>query len=129
MTITSAKELAAKAADEIERRGWYDGDLTNNDSDPAGCKVCVLGATGAAYFGDPRCGYGYLVDEQGWAQVGQVAEYVDLLDEIATSVTPEDYRRCTPTSRLYSWNDSYVSDQPDPQQYVIDELRRFAGAA
>jgi len=47
------REVAAKAADEIERRGWTRGTLGSNRSDPENCQVCALGAVNAVVYGNP----------------------------------------------------------------------------
>lgn len=49
-------ELLRKAADEIRRRGWYQGGYGSDISEEGfgSCKVCSLGAVNAAsYNGDP----------------------------------------------------------------------------
>lgn len=52
-------ELLRKAADEIRRRGWYQGDYGSDLSDEGAftCAVCALGAVNAAaHNGDPWSG-------------------------------------------------------------------------
>lgn len=47
--------LAAKAADEVERRGLFKGDLGSSRLPPEAddCSVCALGALNAASTGNP----------------------------------------------------------------------------
>lgn len=50
-------EVLRKAADEIRRRGWYQGDYGSDETSYRSCKVCALGAVNAAFFdGDPFVG-------------------------------------------------------------------------
>jgi hypothetical protein len=60
--VTAAAEAVAwaevarllnTAADELERRGWCQGDFGDDGSDPDGCRVCLDGALYAATTGSP----------------------------------------------------------------------------
>lgn len=117
----NSKELAAKAADEIERRGWFKGDLAEDYENLDNCAVCVLGATGAVYYGTPIAGYNSLD-----------REYLTALDAIANGlgVLPidEDYDPVAPVTRMWTWNDREATHAKDPQQYVVRELRRYANS-
>lgn len=42
-----------KAAAEIQRRGWHQGDYGSDRNDPENCSVCALGAVRAALTGSP----------------------------------------------------------------------------
>lgn len=55
-------ELLRKAADEIRRRGWHQGEYGDNLLDPKGCRVCSLGAIRAAGSGTP------------WGEVNQATQ-------------------------------------------------------
>lgn len=46
-------ELLRKAADEIRRRGWHQGDYGWSRMDPENCGVCSIGAIRAASSGTP----------------------------------------------------------------------------
>lgn len=46
-------ELLRKAADEIRRRGWHQGDYGSDYSVPESCAVCSYGALYAARNGNP----------------------------------------------------------------------------
>lgn len=48
-----ASELLRKAADEIRRRGWHQGDYGSDYSVPETCAVCSVGAISAATSGSP----------------------------------------------------------------------------
>lgn len=47
------KQLAARSAAEMQRRGYYNGDLGSDRNNPDNCRVCALGAMNAAITGNP----------------------------------------------------------------------------
>lgn len=118
--ITDSKELAAKAADELERRGWMAGGLTDDSSDLAACSVCLIGAIGAAYFGDPLLGYGTgRYDNEPLDEA-----YHDLLDEIAEGIGASVIADMP--LRLTTFNDRYVVREKDPTAFLVNKLREYA---
>ncbi len=46
-------EVLRKAADEIRRRGWYQGAYGDKLSQPNTCRVCAIGALNVAAGADP----------------------------------------------------------------------------
>lgn len=115
MTITDSRELAAKAADELERRGYHLLNLVARGSDPSDSAVCLLGALGAAYFGDPWLGYG-----------DGHANYLALVREIANGVDAPHCGMTTETRMIYL--NSHADHNRDPAAFLVNKLREYAAA-
>lgn len=120
-------ELAAKTADEIERRGLRTGGLARvgvaakhltihcedgstrgyvADEDVADCQVCTLGGMGAAFYGNPT--KGYWEDQNGYDTfVISIANRLILLGECASRKTPVISAYDAQTV-IYGWNDRVV---------------------
>ena len=95
-------EILRKAADEIRRRGWYQGANGSSDRDRENCPVCAMGAIRATLSGgDP------------WGRVDFRWESL-LVDAVAVAATASD--------SLHGWND-------DPERTVEEVLDAFERAA
>lgn len=100
-------EILRRAADEIRRRGWYQGEFapreTVNFDD---CPVCAWGAINAVQNGDPR--EWYVKDGPAYESVA--------LHVLAATVGGSKYYS------VPSWND-------DPERTVEEVLDAFERAA
>lgn len=131
-TLTNA-QLAAKTADEIQKRGLTHGELVAeldwNDGSPPRedqlqiCKVCSIGGMAAAYYGDPTKGY----DEDGNG-------YDSFANAVATRLLPK-WRGSgyydTPMEVIYSWNDGraktdFAEDPTKTTAEVVAFFRQLA---
>jgi hypothetical protein len=146
--IPTAKELAARMADEIERRGLISSRLFRL-SDETMIRVIddrkLYDQTGAAFYGDPRCGY-----DTGWPSPrlsslfrSRGARYEQLLGQLADGLglerADEDGGKLDPRARLWRWNDNQLTslmeespDDDDVAKVARDEavaaLRKYANA-
>lgn len=96
-------EILRKAADEIRRRGWHQGDYAADYVDLENCSVCALGALAAVEFGTPVP-----------PQIAPPAPYVRSAIWALEDVTDEAY--------IDKWND-------DPERTVDEVLAKFEEAA
>ena len=121
-------ELALKTLEVLDERGWSTGSLIDDDwvyasaydvpfnerhseffdedgnlrpEKAAECKVCVLGAAGEAFYGDPRRGY-------STAKYAD-PEYVAFVETLANKVDPY-HRLVDRDAAVYGFNDSAGED-------------------
>ena len=99
-------EVLRKAADEIRRRGWYQGEFAPIEADDDSCPVCAWGAINVAHSGDPR----------NWYVEGAPGEESPALQVLAIAATGDAFRS------VPSWND-------DPERTVEEVLDAFERAA
>jgi hypothetical protein len=98
-------EVLRKAADEIRRRGWHQGDYGSDGVLYQSCSVCALGAINAVlYNGDPFDGL--------LTQNSDRHRAVRMLEEIVGG-------------RVHDWNDEGVSTVEE----VLEKFEEAARAA
>lgn len=98
-------EVLRKAADEIRRRGWCQGEFMPPDANPDDCPVCAWGAVNVAENDDPREWY----VKDGPGEESAALEYLQK--------AYRDEFRSVP-----AWND-------DPERTVEEVLDAFTRAA
>ncbi len=103
-----ASELAAKAASEMERRGYHSGDMGSDVTDPGGCKVCVVGAIFAAGNGNPFSSSDFSYDS--WLSFDTV------LDEL---------RKVTFHEAVTGWSDE-MKGYPNAARKIAATLRNVS---
>jgi len=114
------REVAAKAADEIERRGWTRGTLGSNRSDPENYKVCALGAVNAVVYGNPfgeMDAWGYRVDG-----------YSTFIDFPELAPIAESFGANRDSSVFVQYVHLYNDIRAESAQDVIDKLRQAANS-
>jgi len=114
------REVAAKAADEIERRGWTRGTLGSNKSDPENCKVCALGAINAVVYSNP---FGRL---GGWG--GHIDGYSTFIDFPELAPIAESFGANRDSSVFVQYVHLYNDIRAESAQDVIDKLRQAANS-
>lgn len=131
-TLTNA-QLAAKTADEIEKRGLTHGTLADMSGlidagvpyaeRQATCPVCSVGGMAAAFYGDPNLGY----EEDGNG-------YDSFVSAVADALLPNwhtfDYYD-NPQEVVYSWNDGRgrTGDTEQPKKTTAEVVAFFRGLA
>ena len=101
-------EVLRKAADEIRRRGWYQGDYGSDYSTPEAektCSVCALGAVNAV-VGDGTPWY------RAYLQDGPRMDAVKALEAVVGG-------------KVHDWNDEGATSVEE----VLDAFERAAQAA
>lgn len=124
------REVAARAADEIERRGWIRGDLAETQIvDPEWdygmpisgryipvpidkCRVCAYGAINAVIYGSPLGDIDPADTENHPQHVGEV------LAAIADALRPGWQQERNSDGRRLRWGPYFTATTADPAQVI-----------
>lgn len=74
-------ELLRKAADEIRRRGWWQGAMGSDRNDTENCRVCADGAMNAASTGSPW-GFCSMVPRDVFKEANRIFSIWDFNDTV-----------------------------------------------